>query len=350
MPRFAIRPEEPGDADAIGGVTAAAFEGHPHSDGSEPQVIARLRRAGALALSLVAVEEGQIVGHVALSAVELSSGEAGWFGLGPVAVAPPRQGAGIGSALIRAVLDRLRARGAAGCVLVGAPGYYRRFGFEACARLVLPGVPPSHFLAISFGGPVPEALVRYHAAFGLEAEAERATPSIPRVGKGESVSRDEIVEAKSAGDYGVGRELIEEYAAALGVDLCFQNFAAEITDLARVYGPPRGCLLLARRDGEWTGCVAVRERDGESCEMKRLYVRPPGRGTGLGRRLADAAIRVAWGLGYARMVLDTLPSMKEAQALYRSLGFREVEGYYPNPLPGTLYLALDLAGGEAESA
>ena len=152
-----------------------------------------------------------------------------------------------------------------------------------------------------------------------------------------------ITSATTAEDYAAGKSLIEEYAAALGVDLCFQNFSDEIANLPEIYGPPRGCLLLARTRSKAVGCVAVRNRNATVCEMKRLYVKPHYRGKGLGRRLAESAIHSAQKLGYSRVVLDTLPSMAEAQVLYESLGFREIEGYYPNPLEGVRYLARDLA-------
>jgi len=164
------------------------------------------------------------------------------------------------------------------------------------------------------------------------------------------VNQAEIMEATTAEDYAVGRTLIEEYAAALGVDLCFQNFSEEISNLPKMYGPPHGCLLLARADGEAVGCVAVRNQSGTTCEMKRLYVKPKYRGASLGRRLAEIAIRNAQQLGYARMVLDTLPSMTEAQSLYESLGFREIEGYYQNPRHGVRYLARGLTNSEQNTA
>lgn len=160
----------------------------------------------------------------------------------------------------------------------------------------------------------------------------------------------ELVEVTIPSDYAAGRALIEEYAATLGVDLCFQNLADELANLPRIYGPPQGSLLLARIDGAWGGCVAVRSHDPDTCEMKRLYVRPPCRGTGLGRHLAESVIRVARRLGYSRMVLDTLPSMTAAQSLYESLGFREIAGYYPNPLEGVRYLARGLAGDREDIA
>lgn len=153
----------------------------------------------------------------------------------------------------------------------------------------------------------------------------------------------EIIEASSSADYAAGKVLFEEYAAALGVDLCFQNFTQELANLATIYGPSQGCLLFARTNGEWSGCVAIRHQQATVCEMKRLYVRPPYRGLGFGRLLAESAIRRARQLSYTQMVLDTLSTMIEAQSLYTSLGFREVEGYYPNPLNGVRYLALGLA-------
>lgn len=116
--------------------------------------------------------------------------------------------------------------------------------------------------------------------------------------------------------------------------------------MSELYGPPRGCLLLARSNGEFVGCVAVRDRGANVCEMKRLYVKRQQRGAGLGRRLAESAIWRARQFGYSRMVLETLPTMTEAQFLYESLGFRESEGYYQNPLSGVRYLGRALVDDE----
>jgi putative acetyltransferase len=160
-----IRPEQPADAAAIRALTTEAFAAAPHSSGTEAAIIDGLRAAGALTLSLVAVEDSEIVGHVAFSPVTIDGAERGWFGLGPVSVRPDRQRGGVGSELIRDGLQRLREIGAGGCVLLGDPGYYGRFGFAADPALVLEGVPPEYFMRLAFGAGVPAGTVRYHAAF-----------------------------------------------------------------------------------------------------------------------------------------------------------------------------------------
>jgi len=147
-----------------------------------------------------------------------------------------------------------------------------------------------------------------------------------------------IIRPAAPADFDEIRAMLREYAAWLEVDLCFQNFEQELADLPGDYTPPRGRLLIA----EGAGCVALRAIDDEICEMKRLYVCPEHRGTGLGRRLVHAIIDEALGIGYRRMRLDTMPKMDSAQRLYASFGFREIAAYRYNPEPGARFLELDL--------
>ena len=152
----------------------------------------------------------------------------------------------------------------------------------------------------------------------------------------------QLVNAFSDEHVACARKLFREYAGSLGVDLSFQNFETELAELPGDYAPPRGLLLLAFDGEEPAGCAALRRFDGLTCEMKRLYVRPAFRKTGLGRTLARRIIGEARRIGYQRMVLDTLPAMKAAQKLYRSLGFVSAEPYRHNPVPGAEFMELDL--------
>ena len=160
-----IRPERPGDEAAVAKLIEAAFANAEHRDGTEASIVEQLRTAGAMTVALVAEDEGRPVGHIAFSPVTIGGKEMGWFGLGPVAVLPDWQRRGIGSSMIEQGLDRLRALGAQGCVLVGEPAYYGRFGFAADDRLIFPGLPPEYFQALSFGGELPIGTVAYHPAF-----------------------------------------------------------------------------------------------------------------------------------------------------------------------------------------
>lgn len=161
-----IRPEQPGDCAIIADVTAQAFAGADHSDQSEPEIIARLRATGTLTLSLVAVDDGRVVGHIAFSPVTIDEADHGWLGLGPVSVVPAKQGQGIGGALIRRGLDQLRLLGAAGCVVLGDPAYYRRFGFEHDDRLWYDGAPSEYFMRLTLGASeAPNGRVLYPSAF-----------------------------------------------------------------------------------------------------------------------------------------------------------------------------------------
>jgi putative acetyltransferase len=152
-----------------------------------------------------------------------------------------------------------------------------------------------------------------------------------------------IVHAASEEHIQTARSLFTEYASSLNFDLCcFQNFDQELDSLPGEYAPPAGFLMLAICDGETAGCVALRRLAIDTCEMKRLYACPAFRGRGVGRKLAEAAIRHGTAAGYQKMRLDTIDSMKEALSLYGSLGFREIEPYRYNPLAGARYMELDL--------
>jgi putative acetyltransferase len=152
-----------------------------------------------------------------------------------------------------------------------------------------------------------------------------------------------VVRATSPQHVAQAKELFQEYAAALDIDLEFQGFSEELAALPGAYAPPDGRLLLAYCDDELAGCVAVRRLANDICEMKRLYVRPRFRGLKLGRLLARAAIDEARQSGYRRMRLDTLPAMGEAIGLYRALGFVPIEPYTVNPVPGATFMELTLS-------
>lgn len=156
----------------------------------------------------------------------------------------------------------------------------------------------------------------------------------------------DIRHAEGDRDVQAVRELFEEYQQWLGVDLCFQGFAEELDGLPGAYDAPGGCLLLACEGGKYAGVVGIRplatSGGGQVCEMKRLYVRIPWRGDGVGRALSEAAMDWARRAGYSRICLDTLENLDAARALYASQGFREIEAYYDNPLEAPVYMERDL--------
>jgi putative acetyltransferase len=160
-----IREETSADLHKIEALTAAAFLSAPHTSHTEQHIVNALRSAGKLTLSLVAEADSVVVGHVAISPVSVSDGASGWFGLGPISVLPQHQRRGVGSQLMREALRVLRGRGAAGCVVLGEPAYYGKFGFHADPDLTLHGVPSQYFQAASFGSSRPRGIVTYHEAF-----------------------------------------------------------------------------------------------------------------------------------------------------------------------------------------
>ncbi|SEO34229.1 GNAT family N-acetyltransferase [Acinetobacter sp. yr461] len=160
-----VRDERNEDIEAIEKLTKAAFENAEHTSHTEHFIVSSLRNHRQLIISLVAIEDGSIVGHVAISPVQMSSGEMGWYGLGPISVHPNKQGLGIGSLLMNKSLEKLKKLGAKGCVLLGDPNYYSRFGFKTYPELILPDVPSEYFQALSFSGKIAKGYVSYHEAF-----------------------------------------------------------------------------------------------------------------------------------------------------------------------------------------
>lgn len=149
--------------------------------------------------------------------------------------------------------------------------------------------------------------------------------------------------AHEPADFDTGRRLFQEYAQSLGIDLCFQNFEAELADLERQYGPPAGCLLLVEQDRQALGCCGVRLWENDIAELKRMYLKPELRGQGLGATLLMRALEQAGALGYKRIRLDTLPSMQAAIHIYRRFGFTDIPAYRENPAEGVLYLEKNLS-------
>ena len=173
-PKIVIRNETDADVTAITDVTVAAFETLEISHHTEQFIVAALRAARALSVSLIAEVDGRVIGHIAFSPVTISDGTRNWYGLGPVSVLPAYQRQGVGKALIREGLARLKAMNAQGCCLVGHPDYYRKFGFTNMPGLVLDGVPPEVFFALSFDGQAPQGTVAFHEGFKAEGQQEGA--------------------------------------------------------------------------------------------------------------------------------------------------------------------------------
>ena len=179
----------------------------------------------------------------------------------------------------------------------------------------------------------------------MKIDSERAQKTmIPSAFSASSAVKGlSIFQAESPAQIAQARELFLEYAQSLGFSLCFQNFDKELAGLPGDYAPPEGRLLLAECEGQLAACVALHKLGSGICEMKRLYLRPQFRGKGLGRALAERIIAEARQIGYERMRLDTVePVMKDAVAMYRKLGFKEIAPYRPNPIAGAMYMELEL--------
>jgi putative acetyltransferase len=179
MDKVLIRSETSADVSAIAEVTVAAFKTLAISNQTEHFIIAALRAAKALAISLVAEVDGRVVGHIAFSPVMISDGSLDWYGLGPVSVLPEYQRRGIGSALIQEGLSRLKNLGARGCCLVGHPGYYGRFGFRNIQGLVIEGVPEEVFFALPFDDHIPQGSVEFHEGFKADGQQQSAGDALP---------------------------------------------------------------------------------------------------------------------------------------------------------------------------
>jgi carbonic anhydrase len=156
-----------------------------------------------------------------------------------------------------------------------------------------------------------------------------------------------IKQAASEADFNAAKALFLEYQQELRVDLCFQSFDEELLQLPEMYGEKKGCLLLAIVDDHYAGCVGIRRINEDTCEMKRLFVKPSYKKQGIGRKLVDQIIAEAILLGYKKMILDTLDRLAPALHLYTNFGFKVIKAYYPNPLEGVVYLEKELHGNNA---
>ncbi len=170
--QIGIRNETAADVTEIEAVTLSAFLNAPHTSHTEQFIVSALRKAGKLTISLVAEAAGKVIGHVAVSPAFISDGAPGWFALGPISVMPEHQRGGVGSRLMREALRILRDQGAAGCVVLGEPRYYSRFGFQVDPSLTLPDVPQEYFQAVSFDSSRPHGTVSYHKAFNAHAPSQ----------------------------------------------------------------------------------------------------------------------------------------------------------------------------------
>jgi putative acetyltransferase len=298
---------------------------------SEEKIMARHREGQVL----VVEQEGRLVATGTIVRKEI-------FG---VFVHPDFQGRGHGTGLMRELENRAKASGCAQSELsVSLPskGFYDGLGYkiqEECSIDVGEGQQLRFWKAskpLMQRTPLGEgeaAVSSCPSPRPIQASAQAIDTMLPGL---------KIFQALTSQDIDLSRTLFQEYAAAIGIDLSFQGFAAELAGLPGLYAPPRGRLLLALADNGAAGCVALRPLGGRVCEMKRLFVRPAFRGQGFGKRLAQRVIAEARVASYTTMKLDTLASMQAAISLYEQLGFVRCAAYYETPLSDTVFMELNL--------
>ncbi len=178
-----VRPETADDYDAIRRIHIAAFANHPYSHQTEHLIVDALRASGALSVSLVAEVNGSVVGHIAFSPVKIGGMDCTWFALGPIGVLPGFQRQGVGKGLIAEGLGAIRSLGAQGCVLVGEPAFYNRFGFRSDPALTMEGVPPQYLLCLPMTGETPKGCVSHHPAFSVGGDEDRIEAAVAEIQK-----------------------------------------------------------------------------------------------------------------------------------------------------------------------
>ena len=304
-----IRSEQPADIDAIRELVRLAFTGHPHSRGTEPLIIDALRDDGALELSLVAELEGTVVAHIAFSPAAIGESPSGWFVVGPVAVHPDYQGKGIGRRLIEASLDLMRSREARGCVLVGDPEFYDRFGFRRCPQVTWPGVPAEYVLCLPFGNEEPVGGINFHSAFSAASRLALTPLTL--------------------------EDAPELFAYRSDPRVCrFQPFEPRSLDDARVFiggcGESGWCQLGIRIDGGsvLAGDVGFRlSGDPPQAEIG-VTLAPQYQGRGLATEAVDAMLdHLFTELCVHRVFASIDPRNTASVALFARLGFSQ-EAYF----------------------
>jgi putative acetyltransferase len=284
-----IRNETPDDLRAITEVTIAAFKTLEISGHTEHFIVEALRAARALPVSLVAVRDGQVVGHIAFSPVTMSDGTPHWYGLGPVSVLPEHQRKGIGQALIKEGLARLKDLKARGCCLVGHPGYYRKFGFENAPGLGLEGVPPEVFFALSFDGPVPQGTVAFHEAFRADGRPAAAV---------------ENATAKFLAGYNCAQAVLHAHSDRLQVDPSLAlrlatGFGAGMGREGEICGAVSGAILaISLRHGRGEGDDKARTEETYTRTRELLARFKERHGSVLCRDLIHCDLRTADGQRY----------------------------------------------------